>query len=138
MGMIRMEALNSRRGLTLVELLVVIVVVAVLAAIAVPIYTGYMQRARRVDAKTALEQLRASQEMRRAERGRYAGTLVEVQTTWGGPVAAAGDYTITMVANTAAGTFMGTATPNTSRQTSDGALTIDQDGTKSPLDKWVK
>ena len=130
------HALKSKTGITLIELLIVVAIVAILAAIAVPMYTGYMQRARRVDAKTALEQMRASEEMRRAERGAYTGSLTELATTWGGPGATAGDYTITIVATTA--TFTGTATPNTSRQNSDGALTINQDGLKLPAAKWLK
>jgi type IV pilus assembly protein PilE len=133
-----LHALKSRTGITLIELLIVVVIVGILAAIAVPMYTGYMQRARRADAKTALEQLRASQEMMRAERGSYSTdlTLGQLQTTWGGPASPAGDYNITMVATST--TFTGTAAPNTSRQTPDGALTINQDGLKLPADKWAK
>jgi len=63
--------MKSNRGITLIELLIVIVIIGILAAIAIPAYTNYMQRARRVDAKTALEHLRATQEMFRAERGFY-------------------------------------------------------------------
>ncbi len=61
--------MGSNKGITLIELLLVILIVAILAAIAVPIYTNYMARARRSDAKVALEQVRAAQEMWRAERG---------------------------------------------------------------------
>jgi type IV pilus assembly protein PilE len=66
------------KGITLIELLVVIVIIGILAAVAVPVYTGYMQRARRADAKTALEQIRAAQEMYRAEKGKYA---LQIQNT---------------------------------------------------------
>ena len=134
-----LHALKSKTGITLIELLIVIVIVGILAAIAVPLYTGYMQRARRVDAKTALEQLRASQETRRAEKGGYALTLVELQNTWGAPASPAGDYNITMVPTTL--TFTGTATPIPGgRQVSDGWLGIDQDGAKTSQypDKWAK
>jgi type IV pilus assembly protein PilE len=136
MKIVAYHSLKSEKGITLIELLIVAVIIAILAGISIPMYTGYMQRARRADAKTALEQLRASQEMRRAERGTYESSLAAIRTTWGGPPATSGDYTITMVATST--TFTGTATPNTSRQTPDGALTINQDGVKLPDDKWKK
>ena len=125
----------NKKGLTLIELLIVMVIVAILAAIAVPMYTGYMTRARRADAKTSLEQLRAAQEMRRAEYGAYSADLAALQTSWGAPSTTVGFYTISLVATST--TFTGTATP-TGRQTDDGPLTIDQDGTKSPAEKWAK
>jgi type IV pilus assembly protein PilE len=132
--------LKSSSGLTLIELLLVVVIVAVLAAIAVPQYNGYLERARRTDAKTALEQLRASQEMMRAERGRYSTdlTLVQLRNTWGGPASPSGDYNITMVATST--TFTGTATPFTGRQASDGWMAINQNGTKTSqhADRWAK
>ncbi len=144
MGILRIKRMKSEKGLTLIELLIVIVVVGVLAAIAIPMYSDYMIRARRADAKTALEQLRAAQEMFRAERGRYANdgsdgdAFTLLRTTWGGPASPSGDYNITMVATTA--TFTGTATPSTSRQSSDGWLAINQDGTKTSQypQKWEK
>ena len=136
MQLFRIRRRKSAKGLTLSELLMVIVIVGILAAVAVPTYSNYMMRARRADAKTALEQLRASQEMRRAERGSYETDIVALRSTWGAPTATVGDYTITMAAT--ATTFTGTATPNTSRQTPDGALTIDHNGVKTPADKWGK
>ena len=134
-----MKIIPGRKGITLIELLVVITIVAILATIAVPMYTGYMIRARRADAKTSLEQLRAAQEMRRAEYGSYSTSLAALQTSWGGPGGTVGDYTITLAAT--ATTFTGTATPYTARQLKDtapNALTINQDGTKTPADKWAK
>jgi len=139
MKIIAFHTSKSERGITLIELLIVAAIVAILAGISIPMYTGYMQRARRADAKTALEQLRASQEMRRAERGSYSVVLnlSELQTTWGGPPTISGDYTISMVATSTA--FTGTATPTAGgRQVADGALTINQDGLKLPADKWRK
>lgn len=131
--------MKVNKGITLIELLVVIVIIGILAAVAVPMYTNYMRRARRADAKTALEQLRGAQEMRRAERGSYLADLAALRTTWGGPAATVGDYNITIVVPTGT-TFTGTATAFTARQSVDQAvpLTIDQDGVKTPADKWAK
>ena len=130
--------MKSNNGITLIELLIVIVIIGVLAAVAIPAYTNYMQRARRADAKTALEQLRASQEMFRAERGSYSTdvTLTELMNTWGVPNVS-GDYSI-LLTNTGATAYLAEARPNTARQLSDGSLFINQDGVKTPLDKWAK
>ena len=145
MGISKIQRMKCGKGLTLIELLIVIVVVGVLAAIAIPTYSNYMIRARRADAKTALEQLRAGQEMRRAERGGFEADIAALRTTWGGPAATVGDYTITLVATTA--TYTGTATPSTTRQSGDGWLSINQDGVKAdqagkfypdPACKWSK
>ena len=135
--------MNSSRGLTLIELLVVVVIVAILGAIAIPAYTNYLTRARRADAKTALEQLRASQEMFRAERGSYSTSLIQLVTSWGVP-SAPGDYSILLNSSSATG-FTGEGRPNTARQTPDGSLYVDQNGQKwdsdkvfYPNGKWAK
>jgi len=127
--------MRSKKGITLIELLIVIIIVGILAAIAIPMYTGYMQRARRADAKTALEQLRASQEMFRAERGTYSTDITQLRGTWGVP-AVSGDYAILMNSATAT-TFFAEARPTTARQAGEN-LFIDQDGVKTPTDKWTK
>lgn len=127
---------GSKKGITLIELLAVIVIIGILAAVAIPTYTGYMVRARRADAKTALEQLRAAQEMRRAERGSYSTDITELRNTWGVP-ATSGDYVINLNSSTAT-TYVGEAQPNVARQLSDGSLFIDNLGNKTPADKWTK
>jgi type IV pilus assembly protein PilE len=38
--------MNDERGFTLIELMVVVIIVGVLAAIAIPLYTGYIKNAR--------------------------------------------------------------------------------------------
>ena len=133
--------MKSNKGITLIELLTVVAIVAILAAIALPTYTNYMQRARRADAKTALEQLRASQEMFRAERGSYSTNLLQLVNSWGVPNVAGPpgnpDYAILLNSATAIG-FSAEAQPTTARQTSDGSLFIDQNGVKTPSDKWKK
>jgi type IV pilus assembly protein PilE len=127
----------DQKGITLVELLVVIVIIGILAAVAIPTYTGYMQRARRVDAKTALEQLRASQEMRRAERGSYSTDLTELRNTWGFSNTRVGDYDVSFTAATGTA-FTARARPWNARQSSDGDLFINNLGDKTPAAKWSK
>ena len=132
--------MGSNKGITLIELLVVIVIVGILAAIAIPGYTTYMQRARRTDAKGALEQLRAAQEMWRAEKGAYrigADAIATLASTMGGPAARVGDYDLTFTV-LLANTFTAQAAPWTARQATDGNLTINHLGEKVPAEKWAK
>lgn len=152
-GFTPLESHAFLTGFTLIELLVVIAIVGILAAIAAPLYTNYMVRARRADAKTALEQLRAAQEMFRAEKGRYANdaddvnALLLLQNSWGVPANPVGDYNLrwadgfTLSANS----FTAEAKPWSVRQLSDGSLFINQDGVKwdsdnkyYPEGKWAK
>jgi len=132
--------MKSNKGITLIELLLVVIIIAILAAIAIPMYTNYMQRARRADAKTALEQLRAAQEMRRAEQGGYSIDLTELQTTWGVQTNPVGDYNLQWAGGFPlnVNSFTAQAAPFTTRQLSDGSLFIDNNGNKTPADKWAK
>jgi len=67
----RIYALRTEKGLTLIELLAVVAIVAILASIAVVSYRGYLVRARLQDAKVALETVRAEEEQFRAEFGYF-------------------------------------------------------------------
>jgi type IV pilus assembly protein PilE len=66
--------MKGEKGVTLIEVMVVVAIVGLLAAIAIPAYNNYITRSRRSDAFTALETVRAAQEMYRAERGEYRNT----------------------------------------------------------------
>jgi len=134
-----MKPNKRNRGLTLIELVVVVTIVAILAAIAVPLYSSYIQRGRRADAKTALEQLRAAQEMWRAEKGGYStdATGAQLITTMGASSTTISPYyTWSFTGTLNANSFTAQAVPQGS-QTSDsgGTLFIGQDGSKWNIDK---
>ncbi len=67
--------MRGKQGVTLIELMIVVAIVGILAAVAIPAYNDYVTRSRRSDAFTALETVRAAQEMYRAEQGVYANNF---------------------------------------------------------------
>lgn len=72
---------RRQRGLTLVELMVVVAVLAVLAGIAYPLYTAQTQKARRADAKIGIEKIAMAQERFYTVSGRYAVDLSSLQVS---------------------------------------------------------
>ena len=64
------------RGITLMELLIVIVIVGILSAIAYPSYQGYSARAKRTEAKAALLQIATNQERFYLQNNTYTTNLI--------------------------------------------------------------
>ena len=94
------------KGVTLIELVIVVAIVALLASIAVPTYRNYVLRSHRVEAKTALLNLAAAQEKFYLQNNTYTndvGTANGLRfSTEAGPVdnflTENGWYTITVTA----------------------------------------
>ncbi|MBI4849490.1 MAG: prepilin-type N-terminal cleavage/methylation domain-containing protein [Nitrospirae bacterium] len=64
--------MDSNKGFTLVELIIVITIIGILAMLAVPAYVGQQQSATRSEAYQNLEALRLLEEQRFAENAAYA------------------------------------------------------------------
>jgi type IV pilus assembly protein PilE len=67
-------------GLTLIELMVVVAVMAILASVAYPLYTNQTQKARRADAKIALESIAMAQERFYTINGGYTDDFSALYT----------------------------------------------------------
>ena len=63
---------KRQTGMTLIELMIVVVVLGIIIAIGVPSYRGYIIRANRVDATSALLRLAANQERFYMQNNIYA------------------------------------------------------------------
>jgi type IV pilus assembly protein PilE len=71
--------MNSRRGFTLIELMIVVVIIGVLAAIAIPKFNGVTIRSREAEAPPILKQLYTLQERHYAATGEYATALNQLE-----------------------------------------------------------
>ena len=65
--------MKRQRGFTIIELLIVIAIVSVLAALALPAYNDYVQRAKITEVFTALSDFRVRQEQFYQDNRRYDG-----------------------------------------------------------------
>ena len=125
-NMIRMAEPVSSRGVTLIELVVVMAVMAILLTMAMPSYRSYTLRVHRSEAIRLLMQASICQERVHASRGNYDTSMCR-------PVSEQQRYTISYQAPAEQGqTYIAMATP-TDAQRSDpcGQLALDQNGVRS-------
>ncbi len=62
---------RSRRGFTLIELMIVVAIVGILAALAIPAFRGYVQRSRMAEGFGFLGEIRQREEAYRSEFRQY-------------------------------------------------------------------
>jgi type IV pilus assembly protein PilE len=129
------------RGMTLMELLVVIVILGILAAISVPTYRQYLIRSQRAEAKVALLQLQTAQEKFYLQNNQYTDNITGASPDGLGlfSTTETQKYDLTVELGPDANgtenqTFVATATPSDGGgQTDDtkcAAFTIDERGTR--------
>lgn len=119
-----------QRGFSLLELMIAVAVVAILAAIAYPSYQSHLISSRRASAQSHLMDIAQREQQYFLDTRSYASDLETLSMTT--PSDVSSYYTITIAISSAPPTFTATATPVTGTlQASDGALSIDNTGTKT-------
>jgi len=71
--------MHSRRGFTLIELMMVVAIVAILAAVAFPLYTDYILRGKITEATSNLSELRLRAEKWFSDNRSYVGFNAAIQ-----------------------------------------------------------
>ena len=127
----------NQRGMTLIELVIVVAIVGILAAVAIPIYSGSRSRGYLTEAKRALLTVYQEEENYKAEHGVYSTGGVIPFFKNGSPVSV-GEYNVAFQSGPTATAYTARATPKTggkmvynANNKYTGWLEIDQDGQKN-------
>ncbi len=136
---LNIDPLNQCRkqgAFTLIELLIALVIIGVLAAIAIPAYTQYVIRSNRAAAQSYLMDIVQRQQQYLIDSRAYAPNLETLNISTPDKVASFYNITLTIITGPPPA-FSVTATPIAgSAQASDGGLSIDSTGAKTPSTKW--
>jgi len=128
---------SHMRGVTLMELLLVIGILSILSMIAVGSYRTYSLHANRSDATTSLMKIQAAQEKYYLQNNTYASspTALGILT-----VSPAGFYNLTMAQGSTGdwNSFQATATAVNAQVQDTGCvtLTLNDQGTHAPATCW--
>ena len=97
--------INRNKGFTLIELMIVIAIIGILAAIAIPQFQAYRNRAFNAAAQADIHNIGITQEAYYIDNGRYCSSVTKLtgmqpgymqsENVWAGTVGSVFGYTIT-------------------------------------------
>ena len=127
--------MKTKKGFSLIELLVAVAIIGILATVAIPSYQSYVVKGNRAAAQSFMMDLANREKQYMLDARTYADF-----NTLGVSAPADVDkhYTIAIVPVATPPSFTITATATSSQQISDGSLplTLNDQGVKTPAAKW--
>jgi type IV pilus assembly protein PilE len=129
---------SKTSGFTLIELMITVAIVAILAAVAFPGYTQYVIRSKRSAAQAQMMDIANRQQQFLLANRNYADKTALTASGYALPSDVSVNYGYDIVVSTTgAPGFTLTLTPQPQGgQASDGPLTLNNAGVKTPAGKW--
>lgn len=126
------RSLKPHKGITLIELMVVVAIIGILASIAYPSYVTYVQRANRVDAQSIMMENAQFMERWFTTNGTYAGATLPVALSPKNSTATTAKYAISFNPAITATTYtIQAALVNSNTDPLCGTMTLNQVGFKT-------
>ena len=120
-------------GFTLIELMITVVIIGILASIALPNYRQYVIRGHRSAAQSQMMDIASREQQFLLMNRAYADKAALEANGYQLPDDVSEKYDWDVVS---LGTFFTITLTPKGAQASDGALTLDSAGNKTPLEKW--
>jgi len=99
-GNLNVTTLRRMRGVTLLELMIVVVIIGILATVAYPNYREFAARAKRTEAKALLLEIASQQERFYLNANRF-GSMADLNYAADPMITDSGSYSVTVTANDA-------------------------------------
>lgn len=127
---------SRSRGFTLIELMITVAVVAILAAVAYPSYTEHVKKGVRRAAQAQMMELANREQQFLLSNRAYVPYSDITASGYSLPTEVSAGYTPSIVVGTGSVPAFTITFTATGRQLSDGDLTLNSQGVKSPASKW--
>jgi type IV pilus assembly protein PilE len=132
----RLHPIKHHRGFTLIELMIAIAIVAILAAVALPSYQKHIMRGKRAAAQAQMMDIANREQQYFLDKRAYADKTALEATGFALPTEVATNYNYDVTTSEDGVASFNIAFTAKGTQTSDGDLSLNSVGVKTPASKW--